>query len=68
MAEIAVQLSTKQMHDLEEMARANGFSANELASAVFSEGLAQMYALPSTGGTVTKIEGLFPATRGTNNG
>lgn len=65
MAEIAVQLSTKQMQELEEMARANGFSATELASAAFSDGLARMYALPSSGGTVTKIEGLFPATTGT---
>lgn len=64
MAEIAVQLTTQQIHELEEMARANGFSASELATAAFSQGLARMYALPSTGGTVTPIKGLIPASRG----
>jgi hypothetical protein len=65
MAEIAVQLSTQQMQELEEMARANGFSASELASAAFSEGLARMYALPSSGGVVIPFQGLKTAGKGT---
>jgi hypothetical protein len=62
--EIAVQLSDQQMHDLELMAKFHGVSASDLASAAFSASLSEMYALPSSGGTVTEIKGLFPASRG----
>ncbi|MDQ7996091.1 MAG: hypothetical protein AAGC76_09580 [Luteibacter sp.] len=65
MAEIAVQLTTQQMRELEEMARANGFSATDLASSAFSDGLARMYALPSTGGVVVPFQGLKTAGKGT---
>jgi len=64
MAEISVQLTDKQMRSLYQQAIESGLTVEEIASFAVSEGLRLAYALPSSGGTVTEIKGLIPASRG----